>query len=87
MIKDNYGQEINEGDWIAAPLPGSAEMAIGKVVGFTKNGNPRFKQSSKGASQTCMLKTVYYSRGKIIKEAKFVKILPTKEIDLYYEHH
>lgn len=86
MVKDEYGQEITEGDWIAAPLPGAQNMAIGKVSGFTKNNNPKFKKSNNSSEFTCMLRQGHDGKNWVMK-AKFVKIIPTKEIDLYYENN
>lgn len=87
MCKDSYNQEINVGDWVAGPAPGGRNMLIGKVCGFTKTNNPKVKKSSKSDPTTFMIKMEFSNKLGYFGAAKFVKVIPTREIELYYENN
>lgn len=45
VVKDNVGQDVNVGDWIAYKVPRYVELKSGKIVSFTLTGYPRVRVS------------------------------------------
>jgi len=80
MTKDRLGQEVNLNDWCV--ITSGSRMNVGIVKGFNKSGSPRLQLNahkkelvSAGWKMEC---------GKSV--SLFVKVLPTREMELAYEN-
>ena len=87
MVKDKYGQEVDIGDWICCVPQGGRTVEVGKVSEISKSGIPLYKTSSKGQKKV-IGKTVEFDRFKgEYRQAHYTKIIPTNELDQYYENN
>lgn len=100
-------QEVKIGDWISTVPKGLRSVEVGKVIGFTKTGNPIYRVTSKSVNKyvgsTVEYKRESYNPPKFGKrydgtefeyfrhikyhKPHFIKVQPTKELELFYENN
>lgn len=78
-VKDLLDQEVKIGDWVGTVETRYRSMKFGRVCGFTAIGNVQFKQRDKDLYHSCCGKTGRQSR------PQFIKITPTKQMEIDYE--
>ena len=100
-MKDSLNQDVNIGDWIATVPKGQRSVMVGKVTKISKTGNPVIKRNINSKEESVGLTVsskplgtdpryitiwnptgIYYGE---CRKAHFIKIIPTREVELAYE--